>query len=68
MTTKADSYICRCYSTTNNQDIHGEILLQKAIDKTASVKIKERERERERDRDRDRDTLTDDVLLLLTCG
>ena len=49
MTTKADSYICRCYSTTNNQDIHGEILLQKAIDKTASVKIKERERERERE-------------------
>ena len=31
--TKADSYICRCYSTTNNQDIHSDILLQKAIDK-----------------------------------
>ena len=30
---KADSHICRCHSTTNNQDIHSEILLQKAIDK-----------------------------------
>ena len=24
ISTKADSHICRCYSTTNNQDIHRE--------------------------------------------
>ena len=33
ISTKADSHICRCYSTTNNQDIHSEILWQKDIDK-----------------------------------
>ena len=33
ISTKADSHICRCYSTTNNQDIHSEILWKKAIDK-----------------------------------
>ena len=26
ISTKADSHICRCYSTTNNQDIHSQIL------------------------------------------
>ena len=31
--TKADSHICRCYNTTNKQDIHSEVLLQKDIDK-----------------------------------
>ena len=38
--TKADSHICRCYSTTNNQDIHSEILLQKAVDKYSISKNK----------------------------
>ena len=33
ISTKADSHICRCYSTANNQDIHSEILWQKDIDK-----------------------------------
>ena len=33
ISTKADSHICRCYSTTNNQDIHSQIQWQKAIDK-----------------------------------
>ena len=33
ISTKADSHICRCYNTTNNQDIHSEILLQKDMDK-----------------------------------
>ncbi len=40
ISTKADSHICRCYSTTNNQDIHSEILLQKAIDKYSISKNK----------------------------
>ena len=35
---KADSHICHCYSTNNNQDIHCEILLQKAIDKYSNSK------------------------------
>ena len=30
---KADSHICCCYSTTNNQDICSEILWEKDIDK-----------------------------------
>ena len=30
---RADSHICRCYNTTNNQDIHSEILCQTDIDK-----------------------------------
>ena len=38
--TKADSHICRCYNTTNNQDIHSEILLQKDIDKYSISKNK----------------------------
>ena len=33
ISTKADSHICCCYSATNNQNIHSEILWQKAIDK-----------------------------------
>ena len=33
ISTKANSRICRCYSTTNNQDIHSQISWQKAIDK-----------------------------------
>ena len=40
ISTKADSHICRCYSTTNNQDIHSEILLQKDIDKYSISKNK----------------------------
>ena len=35
-----DSHICRCYSTTNNKDIHSEILLQKDIDKYSISKNK----------------------------
>ena len=31
ISTTADSHICRCYNTTNNQDIHSEILLQRAL-------------------------------------
>ena len=27
--TKADSHICRCYSTTNNQDIHSDIMRER---------------------------------------
>ena len=38
ISTKADSHICRCYNTTNNQDIHSEILLQKDIDKCSISK------------------------------
>ena len=40
ISTKADSYICHCYNTTNNQDIHSEILLQKDIDKYSISKNK----------------------------
>ena len=40
ISTKADSHICHCYSTTNNQNIHSEILLQKAIDKYSISKNK----------------------------
>ena len=40
ISTKADSHICRCYSTTNNQNIHNEILLQKAINKYSICKNK----------------------------
>ena len=40
ISTKADSHICRCYSTTNNQNIHSEILLQKDIDKYSISKNK----------------------------
>ena len=43
ISTKADSHICRCYNTTNNQDIHSEILLQNDIDKysfSKNIKIK----------------------------
>ena len=42
ISTKADSHICRCYNTTNNQDIHSEILWQRPslYTTTASVKIK----------------------------
>ena len=40
ISTKADSHICRCYNTTNNQDIHSEILLQKDIDKYSNSKNK----------------------------
>ena len=29
ISTKADSHICRCYSTTNNQDIYSELLWQR---------------------------------------
>ena len=46
ISTKADSHICRCSNTTNNQDIHSEILLQKDIDKYSISKNKNnRERE-----------------------
>ena len=37
---KPDSHICCCYNTTNNQDIHSEILLQKDIDKYSISKNK----------------------------
>ena len=40
ISTKADSHVCRCYSTTNNQDIHSEILLQKDIGKYSISKNK----------------------------
>ena len=33
ISTKADSHICRCYSTTNNQNFHSDILWQKDINK-----------------------------------
>jgi len=33
ISTNADSHICRCYNTTNNQDIHSEILWQTDIEK-----------------------------------
>ena len=46
ISTKADSHICRCYSTTNNQDSHSEILERE----------RERETETETDRQRDRET------------
>ena len=46
ISTKADSHICRCYSTTNNQDIHSQILWQKAIDKYSISNNNKKKRER----------------------
>ena len=37
ISTKANSHICRCYSTTNNQDIHSEILWLRERDREAAV-------------------------------
>ena len=38
--THSHTHICRCYSTTNNQDIHSEISWQKAIDRYSIIKTK----------------------------
>ena len=51
-------------STTNNQDIHSEILLQKAIDKYSISKNKNKtiiitDRQTQTQRDRDRETETE---------
>ena len=59
ISTKADSHICRCYSTTNNQGIHSQILWQKGIDKYSISKKYLRNEEKKatthikRDSDRD---------------
>ena len=48
ISTKADSHICRCYSTANNQNIRSQTLWQKAIDKySISKKKKKKKKERE---------------------
>ena len=50
ISTKADSHICHCYSTTNNQDFLSEIW-QKDIDKYSTNNnnnVSENEREREK--------------------
>ena len=53
ISTKADSHICRCYSTTNNQDIH------RAVDKYSINKKKKRERGGQTDKQTDRQTDSD---------
>ena len=54
VSTKTYSHICHCYSTTNNQDIHSEILCQTYIYRVKNSIKRESDRQTDQDRDQDR--------------